>query len=152
MKSKIYLFMVMVLAYGSNLYAFETSHPHTIIMALEIQEELKIYKDKSEQLEARLVDVYKELIQSEYDKDELSSDIESLVKSLATSTQKFEAALDIIKSYEIQVQEQKKSLDSREDIFFVLFVVVVTRMVLVVIGWILAWRKIQLPFWLDILF
>lgn len=151
MKSKIYLCIVIFVMFNSVLYALDNVHPHRILMALEIQEQLDVYKDKSERLEDRLLDAYNDLSQSESDKMQMGKDIQGLLNELDIVTQKFDVAVDIIQDYEIRVQEQKKSLDAREDIFFVLCVVVGVRMILVIVGWILAGLKIKVPLWLDIL-
>lgn len=152
------LVVILMLFTISFVHALENVPPHKLIIALELQEQIDFFKEKSEKLEKQLLNTHDYLLQAEsenvrIDKEKkiIEEEVYNLINSLEATMHQFQTALDIIEEYELKVQEQQKHLDSQKDIFFVLCVIGITRMVFVIIGWILAWRKVKVPFWLDIL-
>lgn len=147
-KGLVYIYLLLTCL---PLYCLDSSDATTAEYAQEINDNLASLRRESEIMERRFNDMSIKGGYSDEDRAFLNMRMMGLMNSLRNTTEQLEHAFLIIKDYESSVLELEHKTKSRGRLLSILVYVVVIRILLVLVGWVLYLKRIQLPRWMDLL-
>lgn len=149
--------LCLPLSFSQDVQHTEVAETKTMV-AGAIQSQLERLKKEYTNMENRLNDLSRTLMQSESELQAMKSQSMGLLNSLQNTTEQLEYSLRIIISYEqelaqkeILLAKQEEDLEFRTKLFTIGLIIVGIRLFMVVVGWILYLTNTRIPKWLDLI-